>query len=136
MTVSNILVEVLLLHILICLGRYPETAFYCIYNLLEKSNLQHHCLCIYFRIQRDDKHLNHGEISNWSLEGGFLNNEAKERFPRRAVDSGSESGLMIFLFMENENIDALCSYPIHGVKVSTTIIQNNTEIGIRRSFWV
>lgn len=76
------------------------------------------CLCISFRIQRDDKHLNQDETSNWSLEGGFLDNKAKETFPRRALDSGASSGLTIFIYMENENIDPICSFSIHGVKVS------------------
>jgi hypothetical protein len=76
------------------------------------------CLCICFRIQRDDKHLNHGETSNWSFEDGFLNNKANYAFPRRALDSGANSGLTIFIYMENENIDPTCSFAIHGVKVS------------------
>jgi hypothetical protein len=77
------------------------------------------CLCICFRIQKDGKHLNHGETSNWSLEGGVFDKKAKESFPRRALDSGGYSGLTIFIYMENENIDPTCSFSIHGVKVST-----------------
>ncbi|XP_023715587.1 pickpocket protein 28 isoform X2 [Cryptotermes secundus] len=75
-------------------------------------------------IQREDKHLDHGETSNWSLEGGFPDNKANEAFPRRALDAGAYSGLTIFIYMENENINPLCSFSIHGVKA---LLHNPTD---------
>jgi hypothetical protein len=95
---------------------------------MEKQSLASLCFFICFRIQRDDKHLNHSETSNWSLEGGFLDNDAKERFPRQALDSGAQSGLTIGLYMKNENIDPLCSFSIHGVKVSTIFLLQTFKI--------
>jgi hypothetical protein len=82
-------------------------------------------ICIYFRIQRNGKHLNHKKSFNWTVEGGYPDSQTKETFPHRALDSGAGSGLTITIHMANRDIAPLCSRSIHGVKVSIILDNHN-----------
>jgi hypothetical protein len=78
------------------------------------------CLCVCFRIQQNSNHLNHSETLNWSLDGGYPDTKVNHTFPRRALASGAYYGLTMEIGMEDENIDSLCSFAVHGVQVSAS----------------
>lgn len=77
-------------------------------------------LCVCFSIQHHSKHLNHSKTSSWSLEDGYPDSEMTGTFPQRALMSGAYGGLNLFVNMNDEDIDPLCGYTIHGVKVRTS----------------
>jgi hypothetical protein len=77
---------------------------------------------IYFRVQRNGKHLNHSKISDWSLEGGFAHSKRKDTFPYRAPASGASSGLTVGIGIDNRYTGGICSLSIDGVKVSLILL--------------
>lgn len=87
-------------------------------------------MCVCFRIQQNSKHLKHNESLNWSPESGYSADEM-DTYPRRALASGSYSGLSLLVGMEDEDIDPVCSYSIHGMLVSICTTPNVLGLRVR-----
>ncbi|XP_031340949.1 pickpocket protein 28-like [Photinus pyralis] len=56
---------------------------------------------------------------NWTLEGGYLQGESLEVFPRRSFMSGTDGGLtMKYVYTNDSHLDYLCGECIQGFKVA------------------
>ncbi|XP_069695427.1 pickpocket protein 28-like isoform X2 [Periplaneta americana] len=81
-------------------------------------------------IQRQGKQSNNTRTSDWNLESGYHDIDAKDAFPRRSVGTGIRTGLFLLLSSENEDEDTMCSTPIDGVKV---LLHNPTDYPLVQS---
>lgn len=55
--------------------------------------------------------------TNWSLEGGYPKDSARQTYPNRAISAGQGAGLSILMRAKEKDLDYICRGPVQGFKV-------------------